>query len=153
MKEIKIESKEELYSTIKALYSTILLSSNKKDILMAMDKLHCIMIGNCICSFCKETKSLDIVYEFSRCLVPSRLMQLIKERHCGTSRWVYVQPVYAKLYKSLYEDLDPNESVVFSNGKLENIVCRFKLSTSLVNKTLEKIAHEKIKQSARKSPR
>ena len=88
------------------------------------------------------------MYEFGRCLVPTRIMQLIKERHHGSDRWTYVQPLYAQLYAALYEDLDPTKGV-FSNGALEDQACDYSAPTSISAQTLSKIKTEKAQRRRR----
>jgi hypothetical protein len=90
-------------------------STQKKELVDALKEVYCIVFGSCV-----DLKGVDLVYEWSRCMLSSRDMQKIKEAHCDTSRWVYVKPLYAALYTDLYRDLDP-ETGRISNGELEDI--------------------------------
>ena len=81
------------------------------------------------------------MYEFGRCLVPSRFLQLVKEVHLKSKRWDYIKPLYRDLYSNMYEDLLPDTDV-FSNGDVENQKCGFVLSSDLLeaaSKELEKV--------------
>ena len=140
----KIETEAELYAEVEKNIRLVLLSSNKKDITKAFTSLECIINAKCICSFCDGIGDLDFVYEFSRCLISTRTMQLIKERHLETPRWSYIGPKYTKLYEILYEDLNPlNNKRVFSNGEMENIICKFTLPKSVYIDARAKINTEK----------
>jgi hypothetical protein len=152
----KIESEEDLYTEVDRCTRTVLLSSRKNELVAAIKRLQCIVAAKCICSFCDGTGDIDFVYEFMRCLVPSRTMQLIMERHLQTPRWAYLGPMYSTLFDLLYEDLKPTNTTVYSNGALEAIVCKFKLPSSVYTDTLAKIQDEKkarrIKKLRSQSP-
>ena len=149
---VKIDSEVSVYAAVERCTRAVLLSSNKKEIAAAFARLECILDSSCVCTFCDGTKGIDFVFEFGRCLVPSRTMQLIKERHLETPRWAYVGPLYKKLYDFLYEDLSAHEKQlrVVSNGELEDVVCHFKLLKSVHADALEKIQTEKEKVLRRK---
>lgn len=112
--------------------------------------MRCIVTSECICQFCDGTKGINFVFEFGRCLVPTRIMQLIKERHHGSDRWAFVQPLYAQLYETLYEDLDPKKGL-FSNGALEDQACDYSVPSSISAQTLSKIKAEKAQRQRRKA--
>ena len=58
---------------------------------------------------CPEWGKHDfLVMETGRCLVPSRFLQLIIERHLNTKRWAYIQPLYNELFKELNSDILPS---------------------------------------------
>ena len=97
------------------LLKRIITSTQKKELVDALKEVYCIVFGSCV-----DIKGLDIVYEWSRCMLPSRAMQQIKEAHCESPRWAYVKPLYAALYEDLYKDLDP-ETGKLSNGALEDV--------------------------------
>jgi hypothetical protein len=138
----EIEKEQDIYNEVDKLIKIILLSGRKIEITKAFLRLKCIITGNCICSFCPGTKNIDFVYEFSRCLVNTRVMQLIKERHAKSKRWIYIQPLYAELYNILFEDLNANVGIL-SNEELEDINCKFKISPSIISKTLAEISIER----------
>jgi hypothetical protein len=140
---MQIDSEAKVYAEVKRCTRAVLLSSTKKEIVSAMTTLECVVRADCICSFCDGTRDMNFVFEFGRCLVPTRTMQLIKERHLETPRWAYVGPVYTRLFATLYEDLNPaNDKRVFSNGEMEDIVCRFKLPRAVYSDALAKIQTE-----------
>ena len=123
----------------KRLQDIILFSKTKREITKAFEGLKCLITGRCICDLCPEwDKDTYIVYEFGRCIIPSRFLQLIKEVHVKSKRWSYIQPLYRELYQILYEDLISDTNM--SNGELENIKCGH--STSISQSTLNKINQE-----------
>jgi hypothetical protein len=150
----KINSLDEVYKKINALQKVILLSKKKTDIVKAFKDITCIITGKCVCESCPEwDKETFVVYEFGRCLVPSRFLQLVKEVHLKSKRWDYIKPLYRDLYSNMYEDLLPDTDV-FSNGDAENQKCGFKLSSDLLeaaSKELEKV--QKINTSNLKKMR
>ena len=122
--------KRTVVDTVQAAYAeaakateTLLLSTHVPSITRAFSKLLCLVQGSCLKDLGPDWDSdVSIVYEFGRCLVPSRVLQLIKERHMGTSRWERIAPEYARLYNVLYEDLLP-ASGDLSNRSLEDQPC------------------------------
>lgn len=82
-----------------------------------------------------------LVFEFARCLVPSRFLQLVKQRFYGTNRWSYVKPLYTDLYETLYEDLSPEKGLVHENT-MEDQQCMYQLSPDIIKKSLEVIKKE-----------
>lgn len=65
----------------------------------------------------------DFVYEYARCHITTQMLQKIKEVHYPTKRWVYVKPLYRTLFQTVFDDLLPDTSI-YSNGDMENVVCR-----------------------------
>ncbi len=145
----KISNEADLYDETLRCIRLVLLSSTKKEIVKAFTRLECILSAKCICSFCDGTNNIDFVYEFFRCLISTRTMQLIKERHLPTSRWEYIGPIYSRMYNILYDDLNPSNTKVFSNGEMEDIVCKFKMPKSLHIDTLNKIKVEREQRKRR----
>ena len=137
-----IKSLNEVHQEVNRLEKVILLSKKKTEITKAFKDLICIVTGNCICDSCPEwDKDTYIVYEFGRCLVPSRFLQLVKELHLKSNRWEYIQPLYREFYAILYADLNP-ETGILSNGDMEDQKCTFQMSKELVEaagKELEKV--------------
>lgn len=131
-----------------ALSSTILLSRRRPEITQAFASLRCLITGECICDAC-DTWDTRIVYEFGRCLVPSRFLQLVKEAHITTPRWAYVQPLYADLFAALYEDLAPEGGVLHSGGTLEDQACAYTLSARTIRDALAAVQAQKLKQKSR----
>ena len=147
--KVALKSKTAIHRSARAFTRTILLSSEKRAIVAAFAGLRCIVTSECVCQFCDGTKGIDFVYEFGRCLVPTRIMQLIKARHHGSDRWTSVQPLYAQLYATLYDDLDPRKGV-FSNGALEDQACDYSAPASISAQTLSKIKAEKAQRQRRR---
>lgn len=95
-------------------------STRKKEITRGFTDLSCLAYGGCI-------RDIDwgddyLVYEFTRCHIPTRLLQFLKDQHVYTKRWEYVKPLYEKLHRALLADLDP-DTPVYSNRKLELVDC------------------------------
>jgi hypothetical protein len=93
---------------------------------------------------------MPIVYEFGRCIVPSRFLQMVKELHQKSKRWEYMQPLYRELFGIMYEDLSP-DTAIFSNGSMENIKCGFVMSPKTLQKAdkeMEKL--QKVHEALRK---
>lgn len=101
-----------------------------------------------MCDLCDTWDgSVDVTYEFGRCLVPSRFMQLCKDRHMRTSRWAYVEGFYRDLYDVLYDDIKPSSmTATIHDRDAEDEVgpCEYSLSG-----TTRKLAMELIKTEAR----
>jgi len=143
----KVDSINDAIEKANTLYEIILLSRRKREIIKAFKDLLCLITGKCICDMCESwDKNTYIVFEFGRCFVPSRLMQLIKERHFGTKRWEYIQPMYAQLYETVYEDLDPTSGVIHSSGVMEDQACAYKLSPSTIERSIELIKTQQRKK-------
>jgi hypothetical protein len=144
---LKLASIDAMTKEVENLSQIILTSTKKKEITNAFDALKCIITGQCICDLCETwNKDINIVFEFGRCLVPPRFMQLVKERFYKTIRWNYVKPLYSDLYSTLYDDLDPEKDVIHSSGNIEDQVCMYKLSPQLVADSLDVIKSEKRKK-------
>lgn len=128
MKKDKVKSIPELEELVNSLHKIIIHSGNKRDIIKAFKKLECLSTGSCICSFCPEwDKNTDILFEFSRCIIPSRIFQLLKARHYNTKRWVYIKPLYTSLYEKVFDDILPNTTNIASIGAEQNSVCNIKI--------------------------
>ena len=128
----KVETVKELISEVEHLSNIILLSSRKVEIIKSFKRLMCLLRGECICDICKSwDKNVFIVFELGRCLVPSRFLQLVKERHATTKRWSYIQPLYKELYDTMNEDISPNEPIIHSSGDVEDQTCIYKLPDKL----------------------
>ncbi len=138
----KLNSVDKVHKEVSKLQKAILLSKKKSEITIGFKGLICIITGKCVCDLCKEwDRDTYLVYEFGRCLVPTRFMQLVKELHFKSKRWEYVRPMYRELYSILYEDLNPDTEVM-SNGDMENQKCRYELPKGLMeaaSKQLEKV--------------
>jgi hypothetical protein len=118
----KSESPKELAALVDALQQEVLFSQRKGEIVKAFGRLMCIVRGRCVNTLAKDFDGTDFVFEYVRCLLPSRFFQLVKELHMGTRRWTYVQPLYRELLANVYEDLNPDVPVI-SNGEMENQKC------------------------------
>lgn len=120
----KQESIDGLVKEIKHLSKILLTSHNKDKLTKAFSRIKCLVTGNCICDMCPTwDKNIYVVYEFGRCLVPSRLFQLIKETHYKTKRWEYILPLYRDLYDTIYEDINPDTGIIHSSGNMEDQPC------------------------------
>jgi hypothetical protein len=145
----------EVGAEVDASMRTILLSSDRRQITHAFERLTCIVKGDCVCDDCPEwDKDVYWVYEISRRLVPSRAMQLIKERHVPSARWSgYVKALYRELFMALYDDLWP-DTAVYSNGQMEDVAVQRSpfLPAPLVASTLALIKRELSKKAPAKRP-
>lgn len=121
---------------------TILLSSNRRDITRAFRGLECLVRGKCICDMCPGwPDDVGILYEFERCLVPTRFLQLIKARHIHTKRWEYVQPLYASLFQTVMQDVLPDTPFAADEGDTR---CPYPaLRPEVVDATLAEIRQER----------
>lgn len=128
----KSKSLAELFQKVEKLTNILLLSTSRKELQLAFEELKCIVQGDCICDTCPEwDPDTFIVYEFARCLIPSRVFQLIKERHASTSRWKWMKKYYTSLYTTVYEDLSPHTGNM-SNGDMEDQSCKYKLNKNTI---------------------
>ena len=141
----EFKSLKAVYKALDNCMETILISNKKKEITIALQNIQCILVGKCICEMCPKWGKHDfLVMETGRCLVPSRFMQLIIERHLNTKRWVYIQPLYNELFKELNSDILPSIEKQESNDEMEDQKwCTFKLSPNLIKKTLASIKIER----------
>jgi hypothetical protein len=130
-----INNQKEMLVEVARHQKTILFSRRKDEISSAFKRLECIATGKCISSTAKD---IDLVFEYVRCIIPSRFFQLIKELHASTNRWQYIQPLYRQLYAIIYEDLNPDKEVI-SNGPDENVVCATKLPKGVLKKADKKL--------------
>lgn len=128
----KSKSLAELFKRVEKLTNILLLTTSKKELVSAFAELECIVKGNCICDSCPEwDQDTYIVYEFARCLVPSRVFQLIKEKHASSPRWKWMKKRYTSLYNTVYEDLSPKTGNM-SNGDMEDQTCQYKLNKDTI---------------------
>lgn len=141
----RFESPEEVYDAITSNLQVILTSRNKKDITHAFKVVICIVGGQCLDDLNKKWKDNQAypAFEWSRCLVSTRTMQLIKESHCQTIRWSYVKPLYKILHSKLYEDIDPESDVIHSSGDIEDLPCKYSLSDDVRKDVLNLLAVER----------
>lgn len=139
-----VKSVKELLNEVNKLSRTILLSSNKTDITKAFKRLMCLLTGQCVCDICKTwDTNVFLLFEFGRCLVPPRFMQLVKERHYNTKRWNYVLPLYMELFNTIYEDISPDTEVIHSSGDMEDQACMYSLSDKLKKQAINLIKTER----------
>lgn len=107
MKE-KVKTKKELEERIRACIDVLLTSGNKRLLTSSFRELECLLTGHCICDLCPEW---DVdhgpLFEYSRCLLPTRILQLVKEHHYNTKRWSYILPLYSSLFEKLFLDILP----------------------------------------------
>lgn len=102
MKAHQLKTYKDTVSKVEQLSKVLLASTKKKELLSAFEDAKCIITGRCICDMCASwEKDTYVVYEFGRCLFPSRFFQLLKERHFKTRRWEYVGPAYKDLYDTI----------------------------------------------------
>jgi hypothetical protein len=130
----KSKSITELFQRTEKLTNTILTATNKTILLATFKELECIATGECICDTCPEWgNDIFLVYEFVRCLIPSRVFQLIKEVHIRTPRWKWMKKAYTSLYNTVYDDLNPKTGNL-SNGSMEDQPCTYQLNKDTVKK-------------------
>jgi len=148
----ELKSIKSVYEALDSCMETVLISTKKKDITNAISNIKCICTGKCICDLCPEWGKDDyIVMETGRCLVPSRFMQLIVEKHLNTKRWVYIKPLYTDLFNELYSDILPSVVNQESNDGMEDQKwCTYKLSPALIQKALSSIKNERAPALAAK---
>lgn len=136
---MKLDSVKDVLMKVETLSKTILSTTKKTEIVKAFEGLKCLATGECICDTCPSwDKNTFIVFEFGRCLVPSRFLQLVKEKHAKTKRWVYIKPLYKELFDIVYQDLHPDENVIHSSGNVEDQICKYKLSLDLIKNITNK---------------
>lgn len=124
----KVKSVTELEERTNALIQVILQSANKRDLTKAFREIQCLITGSCICDLCPEwDKDTYVVYEFARCIVPTKILQLIKSRHYNTKRWIYIEPLYTSLYESLNDDILPTTSLKASLDDEAKTICKIKI--------------------------
>ena len=86
----KLKTPAAVRARVEQLTAVILTSTRKRELTRAFAELECIVVGKCICDMCPEwDNSVDLVFEYSRCLVPTRVLQLVKARHQHSDRWTY----------------------------------------------------------------
>jgi hypothetical protein len=139
----RVKSVKELQERINHLLRVVLVSGNKRDITAAFKALECLITGSCICDLCPEwDKDVEILYEFSRCLVPPRILQLIKSRHSRSKRWEYIQPLYASLYEKLFDDILPSTPHMADVKYEQKVKCKIHLSKEVIDDAFDKIKQE-----------
>ena len=144
----KFKSVEEVIKKTEQLSNIILLSNDKDKIIKAFETLKCIITGKCICDLCETwNKNIFVVFEFGRCLCPTRFLQLIKAKYIKTDKWIYIQPLYKDLYDTLYEDINPSTDDIASLEEENKSICKYRLSSGLVNKTMNFIKKSKTKKN------
>lgn len=142
----KSKSVSELFQRVEKLTNTILTSTQKPVLLTTFKELECIALGECICDTCSEwDMDISVVYEFARCLIPSRVFQLIKEVHVNTPRWKWMRKAYTSLYNTVYGDLNP-KTPNMSNGDMEDQPCTYKLNKELIKQAYALIDSERKKK-------
>lgn len=128
----------------------ILDTTDKRAIVEAFKDLQCIVTGTCICDTCDTWDQYAVSYEFARCLVPTRFMQLAKERHHGTHRWTFVGPLYKELFSTLYADIDPESGILHSGGDdIENDHPCSKSQQPLAKRASILVSHPHTKPTSR----
>jgi hypothetical protein len=141
----KFKTVEQVIKKAEQLSNIILFSNDKDKIIKAFAIIKCIITGSCICDICKTwDKNIFVVYEFGRCLFPTRFLQLIKAKYIKTDKWSYIQPLYKDLYDTLYEDIKPDTYDMASLVGENESICKYKLSNSLVTKTIKFIKKKNI---------
>lgn len=144
----RFKSIEEVIKKTESLSNIILFSNDKDKIIKAFETLKCIITGRCICDLCKTwDKNIFIIFEFGRCLCPTRFFQLIKAKYIKTDKWIYIQPLYKDLYDTVYEDINPITEDLASLEEENKATCKYKLSNDLVNKTMNFIKTQKTKKT------
>jgi hypothetical protein len=129
MMKNKIKTLKDLEERANHLIKVIVQSGNKREITKTFLEIECLITGSCICDLCPEwDKDTYILYEFGRCIVPTKILQLVKERHYNTKRWVYVQPLYTSLYEKLFDDILPTTSPRASLNNEAKAICNIRIS-------------------------
>jgi hypothetical protein len=147
----KAETIRELVDRVDTALETIMISSNKRKITRAFAELKCLITGKCICELCPgwpdENGMMYMVYEMSRCLVPTRALQLIRDRHIAIpSAWLWIKPLYTDLYTTLMEDIDPTnpDETPMSSDDMEDQPCvRKNRPTQLFERALKIVLKER----------
>ena len=133
-------SPRQLHDEVQELVNDALFSRRKHEVTRAFTRLSCIATGKCVDLAAREFDGVDFVFEYVRCLLPTRFFQLAKELHQPSARWQYVQPLYRDLFHKVYEDINP-ETPVVSNGATEDQACALQ-GTSLPAGVLRRGAKE-----------
>jgi hypothetical protein len=147
----ELSTPKKVYKALDACMELVLISTKKNEIVNAFKRMQCILVGKCICDACPEWEKNHgpddiplLVMETGRCLVPSRFMQLVIDKHLPTKRWSYIQPLYTELFNELYSDILPTIESPISNGELEDQKwCNHKISPTLIKKSLLSIKNER----------
>jgi hypothetical protein len=121
---MKVKTRKDLEESISKHIDVLLTSGNKRYITASFRELECLITGQCICDLCPEW---DVdhgpLYEFSRCLIPTRILQLVKARHYNTKRWSYVLPLYSSLFEKLFDDILPTTGNMASLESEKSVKC------------------------------
>lgn len=149
MKEpIKYKSVKEVVKEVSEIHKVLLLSKNKKNIIKGFQKALCIATGQCVCDLCpKWDKNIFIVFEFGRCMFPSRFFQLVRDAHMKSPRWeAYVKDLYTVLFNTLYEDLLPSTESNIHSLEQESQKCSYSLDPRLVQQAIDLIKKTNLKK-------
>lgn len=146
----KFQTPSEVYDAVTKALKRVLLSRNKNEISAGFKTLLCIVKTDCLNDLNPKwtDKSAYPAFEWSRCLVSTRTMQLIKESHFNSPRWSYVKTMYGELFNALYVDILPDTDVIHSAGSVEDLPCKYHISRDLkedVMKTLESDEQKRVK--------
>jgi hypothetical protein len=135
---------EDLRARVNDLYNVVLLSDDPRRIEPAMRELCCVAVFG---RDCVDTLSMPSKYTFgfemSRCLIPTRALQLIKQRHMSTPRWTIIAPWYAHLFNTLYQDIHPSTDVIAESDDNSDHVHCLSISKPLVKQTLDLLKKER----------
>ena len=114
--EKKAEDMAETTARVAAALRVALLGSRTRDVARALRKLVCFVRAACVCDTCPSwPEDVPVGYEWARWLVPTRAMQLLKERHAPSPRWAHLRQPYSELHTALYEDISP-DTPLFSSA-------------------------------------
>jgi hypothetical protein len=83
-------------------------TSSDETVVASMDELSCLATSNCV----KELKG----FEDARYIITTRYMQLLKT----SKKWKLIKRSYEKLFKVLYQDLNPSSSVLPKKSDVED---------------------------------
>lgn len=152
--KFKFKSIDQVVKAVNNLTKIILFSRDKKKITHAFEVIDCIVKGKCICDLCDTwDPNIYIVFEFGRCLFPTQFFQLLKETYINTDHWKYIQPLYTKLYNTLYEDILPETTAIASLDQESSHLCQYKLSNDLIKRSIiniKKIKMSRLKKNTKK---
>ena len=134
----KLKTYKQVTDNIHTNLKNILTLTNKKVIQQSFERIECIITGQCICDSCNEWDSnILIIFELGRCLISSKILQLIKHRHVSSKRWLYIEPLYNKLFLQLYNDILPNTGDIASISEEQPFKCTFAIDDSTILQTLD----------------
>lgn len=140
----KFKTVEQVIKAANSISRTILFSNDKTKIINAFKIIDCIVKGECVCDSCDSWDSdMSIVFEFGRCLFPTRFFQLVKATYSKKDEWQYIKPLYSNLYNTLYEDILPDTPNIASLQSEADHICKYKLSPQLIKQSIEHIKNAK----------